>query len=176
MSVIVQMSYSVGGGPWERTPVHLRAAFERAGDNVAKPMRFIAPELTKLLERTLKKRFAAQGAGGPVSGRWAELTPKYKKWKQAHYPGRKILVLTGAMRDALTNSASPGAFRDSTPDVFGFGTRRIEYASFHQGGTSKMSPRPPFDFGGAEFDTGFRKAAQLGIVKALRDAKMRVTE
>ena len=45
-------------------------------------------------------QFETQGAF--TSGRWLELTEPYRKWKEAHYPGRKIGVLTGALRSSMT--------------------------------------------------------------------------
>jgi len=179
MTVVIQMSYSVGGGPWEERPVRLLQAFDRFAGNLKTSMKFIAPELTELLERTVKARFEKQGEGGPVSGKWAELSEEYKAWKDIHYPGQPVLVRTGALRDALTDSGSSGAFRESTNQTFGFGTRGIEYASFHQTGTShkkstrKMPPRPPFDFGGTEFQRGLIQASRKGIIKAIRAAGLK---
>lgn len=46
------------------------------------------------------------GSEGAASGpRWADLTPAYVKWKQEHYPGRPIGVLTGALRSSMTGGA-----------------------------------------------------------------------
>lgn len=46
------------------------------------------------------------GSEGAASGpRWADLTPAYAAWKQEHYPGRPIGVLTGALRSSLTGGS-----------------------------------------------------------------------
>ena len=43
------------------------------------------------------------GSEGKASGsRWPDLTEAYAKWKQEHYPGRPIGVLTGALRASMT--------------------------------------------------------------------------
>jgi hypothetical protein len=136
-------------------------------------MRHIAPELNKLFNTTLKSRFAAEGVGGPVSGKWAALSKDYGAWKRANYPGRKILTLRGHLREGLTNDASLYAWRQNNDVQFSFGTRGIPYAEFHQTGTRKMPVRPPFDFGGPKFDNAFRKAGQRGIVAALRASGFR---
>jgi hypothetical protein len=43
-------------------------------------------------------------SGGSIqkSGRHAPLSEKYRLWKEKHYPGRPIMVLTGALMKAMT--------------------------------------------------------------------------
>lgn len=56
-------------------------------------------EFDKRFRRHEKSVFATEGAfGGP---KWEELSPAYKRWKERHFPGRKILRLTGDMWRAL---------------------------------------------------------------------------
>lgn len=168
--IVVELKYGIGGKDG-MTPVTLRTALDRTGDALRAPMRYIGPELSKALEKNLRTRFAREGAGGPVSGAWAPLSADYAAWKKSHYPGRKKLVLRGKLRPALTSSASPHALRETTDNTLVFGTRGIEYASFHQTGTPRMPARPPFDFGGPEFDASVRRAIQKGFVAALRAAR-----
>lgn len=175
MTVVIKIEYGVGSSSgW--TPQTLAVAFERAGANLRTPMRWIGPGLQPFLERTLRSRFAAEGTGGPAAGKWGALSRRYAAWKAVHYPGRKILARSGTMRSALTNSFAPGAYRQTGPTSFGFGTDGIEYASFHQTGTRRMQARPPFDFGGQAFDRGFRAAGQKGLVAGLRAARLDATE
>jgi hypothetical protein len=56
--------------------------------------------LGELFKREMVEQFETQGVIS--GGEWKELTAPYKKWKQEHYPGRKIGVLTGALRSSMT--------------------------------------------------------------------------
>lgn len=170
MSLVVEIGYGIGSAEG-LTPVTLRTMMDRVGDQLEAPMRFIGPELAKALEKNLRTRFAREGDGGPVSGKWAELSKAYKAWKKIHYPGRKKLVRRGMLRAALTSSASPNALRETADTSYVFGTTGIHYASFHQTGTRKMPARPPLDFGGPEFDRTTKAAIQKGFVAALRAAR-----
>lgn len=170
MSVVVSLKYEVGG-PQGMTPVELKLALERLGGAVPRIMRHMGPHLSRALEKNLRTRFSVQGAGGPESGVWSPLSARYARWKRRHYPGRKILTLTGAVRNALTKEADSKAERTFGDSLMAFGTRGIEYASYHQTGTRKMPARPPFDFGGAQFDSDWKKAIQLGFISATRAAR-----
>jgi hypothetical protein len=46
------------------------------------------------------RQFATEGEYG--SGGWPELSPRYAKWKEQHWPGRPILVASGLLRTAAT--------------------------------------------------------------------------
>jgi phage gpG-like protein len=76
-------------------------------------------------------------------------------------------VRTGALREALTSSSALGARRIMTKDAFDFGTSGIEYASFHQVGTSNMPDRPPFDFG-SELERSVTESMKEGVREAMR--------
>lgn len=165
-AIVLSVEYQVGGRA-EPTVATLRTAFERAGAEVAKVDVHVLPRLVPLLESETARQFDAQGAG-PVAGSWAPLSVEYAKWKEAHYPGRPILVLTGKLRDALTNSSSPNAQRDVANGGLAFGTRAIPYASVHQTGGSKLPARPPFDFGDS-FAQGMKAVAADGIRAAVRE-------
>ena len=56
--------------------------------------------LAELFKREMVETFETEGERG--GGRWTPLTDSYATWKQAHYPGRKIGVLTGALRSSMT--------------------------------------------------------------------------
>lgn len=56
--------------------------------------------LGELFKREMGEQFETEGSASG-SG-WKELTLPYATWKQAHYPGRKIGVLTGALRTSMT--------------------------------------------------------------------------
>ena len=169
---VIQIEFQVGGASNGLTT--LTAAFERAGAELADLSRYLFPRLTALFESTIADQFDAEGQG-PQAGSWAPLSSSYAAWKQAHYPGQPKLVLSGALRAGLTQSSSPNAMRSMDGDVFRFGTRGLDYASFHQTGTGKMPARPPIDLGG-DFEKGLRVAALAAVRDAVREASRGVLD
>jgi phage gpG-like protein len=85
------------------------------------------------------ENFDTEGVTG-VYGRWAPLSPKYRAWKEKHYPGKPILVRTGALRRELTGS--PLGIEDVTTRSIRMGTN-VPYARYHQTGTHRMPRRQP---------------------------------
>ena len=82
-------------------------------------------------------------------GRWRPLSPNYAKWKQANYPGKPIMVLTGDLKASLT-SMSKGTIYKPTRRSVSLGTS-IKYALAQHFGTkergggrgqSRLPPRP----------------------------------
>lgn len=168
MPVALKLEYAVGNAQGERGMQSLSAALERAGDNVRHFGRFVFPRLIPVFEKLLGAQFDAEGRG-PFAGHWAPLSADYRARKERSYPGRRILERTGALRAALTSSSSPFASRDYSDAELAFGTAGLEYASFHQVGTSRMPARPPFDFP-PDAERELRKAVQLGVIEAIREA------
>ena len=82
-----------------------------------------------------ERSFKAQG----LPDRWVPLSPRYAAWKRKHYPGKKILERTGALKAAMTGSG-PGAVRVIGHRSAEFGTD-IPYARYHQSGTRYMPRR-----------------------------------
>lgn len=164
-----RVEWQVGNVPsGEDTLEQMAFAFERAGDNLTDFGRFVFPKLMPVFEAEESKQFDAEGQG-PARGAWAQLSERYAAWKDAHYPGARILERTGALREALTSSSSPFAMRAITTDTFDFGTVGVEYASFHQTGTTFMPDRPPYDFGD-DFESTVRDAALIGVREAMAEA------
>ena len=90
------------------------------------------------IEEDLRKHWAGSFAsnGLPVGG-WAPLDAKYAAWKATHFPGA-TMVRSGKLFKSL--SERHGATSDIGRHDARFGTK-IEYAKFHQMGTSKMPKR-----------------------------------
>lgn len=166
-AIALSIEFTIGGRT-EPTVTRLTAAFERAGAEVADVGKHVLPKLVPVLEEAVARQFDAQGAG-PEMGSWAPLSESYAAWKEKHYPGAPILVRTGKLRAALTDSNAEGARRDVGSDVLTYGTQGVPYASHHQEGTSRMPARPPFDFG-AGFEAGMQAAAAAGVREAVREA------
>lgn len=85
-----------------------------------------------------QRQFASEGAYG--SGRWAPLSAPYAAWKARHFPGRGILVRTGALRDSLTGSGD-GSIRAITQSTMAVGSA-VDYGRFHQRGDGVPRRRP----------------------------------
>lgn len=83
------------------------------------------------------RQFDSQGAYG--SGPWKPLSPEYAAWKERHYPGRKIMQRTGALKRDLTER--PFGVEVIEPSHMVLGTNR-SYAKYHQRGGSTPG-RPP---------------------------------
>jgi phage gpG-like protein len=166
----ITVAYRVGSEEGPDVLARLSVAFERAGAELVDMGRHVFPLLPTVFEDAEKRQFDAQGSG-PVSGTWADLSDDYAEWKAQKYPGMPILEATGALRSGLTESASPFGSREWTSSEFSFGTAGVEYASFHQSGTGKMPPRPPFDFD-SQFEADLLTAARKGVNSAIRAANL----
>lgn len=77
-------------------------------------------------------------SNGLLVGGWAPLDPEYGAWKMTRFPGAPPLVRTGRLFASLTgeNMASVSI----RPKSMTIGTN-VEYAKFHQYGTTKMAKR-----------------------------------
>ena len=75
--------------------------------------------------------------GLPVGG-WAPLDPVYAAWKMARFPGAPPMVQTGRLFASLTGATA--SFETMTNTSITIGTS-VEYAKFHQYGTTKMAKR-----------------------------------
>lgn len=164
-AIALSVSYSIGNGTPEPTPVRLVTALERAGAAVADVGQHVMPKLLPVLEVEVAAQFEAEGRG-PQSGSWAPLSVSYAAWKAAHAPG-PINVLSGALRAALTDSNASGARRDVSGGSLTFGTVGLPYASVKQSGSEREPARPPFDFGD-DFERAIQAAAMAGVREAVR--------
>jgi phage gpG-like protein len=89
--------------------------------------------------QTMGRIFSAEGAF-EERGKWQDLSPAYARWKQKHYPGRKILELTGRMKLSLVARGSSENVTQITSTEMSLGTV-VPYAIFHQKGTPNMPMR-----------------------------------
>lgn len=72
--------------------------------------------------------------------RWRPLSQPYATIKEKLFPGRPILVRTGALKDSMTNKGAQGNITviQSHRAVFG---STIFYGAFHDDGTERMPRR-----------------------------------
>lgn len=163
----LSVEIAVDGDNSEGALQRFAVAFERAGDAVADWGRYVFPKLEPVFEKQVKAQMDGEGVG--PAGSYAPLSPSYEEWKSRSAPGMPILELSGVMKAALTDGASPQAWRQWSATDFSFGTFGVEYASFHQTGTGKMPRRPLFDFGG-DFDRALTTVALAGLREAIKAA------
>lgn len=78
--------------------------------------------------------FLQQGPG------WAPLSPKYAAYKARYFPGMPILIRTGKLQQSLTSR--PFGHEQIRAQSGEYGTS-VNYAKYHQHGTSKMPQRRP---------------------------------
>ena len=96
----------------------------------------LAPIVAEAAERI----FASQGRGG-----WPQLSAAYARWKAKNYPGKGILDLTGAYRNAATQIGAPHNAITTTENSLTYGVEGLDYPVFHESGTDRLPARPVFD-------------------------------
>lgn len=89
----------------------------------------------KQIQLANASNFATNGL--PVGG-WSPLSPQYAAWKMARFPGAPTMVQTGKLFASLTGANT--SFETMTNTSISIGTT-VEYAKFHQYGTTKMPKR-----------------------------------
>jgi len=72
------------------------------------------------------------GSEGGLAGGWAALSLAYAAWKEEHYPGRPIGVLTGALRASMTGAKGYSEMIGRDEASFGMDTSSAaaEYGSY----------------------------------------------
>lgn len=90
-----------------------------------------------------KRQFDSEGGN---SGHWAPLAPSTVKRRGSAHP---ILDDHSDLRASLTRADGKGAVRTVEPHELFVGTD-IDYAQYHQAGTSRMPRRRPVEFTGAD--------------------------
>jgi phage gpG-like protein len=100
----------------------LRPAFRKAAD---------------ILQENAARQFGSAGAYG--SGGWAPLAPSTVRRKESLGLNNGILQMTYRLRDSLTGKNADRLERINRQS-FEFGTQ-LQYARFHQSGTSRMPRR-----------------------------------
>lgn len=76
-------------------------------------------------------------SGLPVGG-WSPLKPAYSAWKARNFPGAPIMVQTGRLFRAVGQMNGAGTKIGRNRAEFNVG---VDYASFHQYGTTRMEKR-----------------------------------
>ena len=144
----------------------LDRAFNRLEEYIS-DFRSVWPNVAKEFYAIEEGQFESQGARG-ASGKWAALSPAYKRWKEIHFPGEPILKLHHNLYDALTSPDAPESVYKLEPFEMTLGFRGV-YGKVHQ------KTRPPISL--TESDKRrMTKAIQAGLVKFTRQAGFEVQE
>ena len=96
----------------------------------------LAPMVAEAADRI----FASEGHGG-----WPQLSEAYARWKARNFPGKGILDLTGAYRNAATQIGAPGNVITTTENSLTYGVEGLDYPAYHETGTNQLPARPVFD-------------------------------
>lgn len=118
------------------------AAFGREVSDLREPL----TRVRDLLVESTGENFRSEGGG---AGGWEPLNEAYDEWKQEAYPGRPMLVLTGAMRGALLDKRQSTLDLTSQRLVWGLdtqtdpetGERLADRAYAHQRGEGHVPQR-----------------------------------
>jgi phage gpG-like protein len=117
------------------------------------------------LERANSRNF---GTSGMPVGNWKRLDAQYAAWKAVNIPGAPRMFATGKLFRSLTNMSAHGVsvITDKSAE---FGTS-VEYAKFHQYGTTKM-PKRKIVYTPKEFSRDFRMKTVDHIVEGIVDVE-----
>lgn len=96
--------------------------------------------LAPIVAEAADRIFVSEGRG-----KWPQLSRAYAAWKEQNYPGKGILELTGAYRNAATQIGAPGNVVEVGDDHLTYGVEGLEYPVFHESGTERMPARPVFE-------------------------------
>lgn len=120
-----------------RITVDARRAIKRMKDMAKRAENFkpVFRWAKKELELANAANFTSQGL--PVGG-WSPLKPQYAAWKAVHFPGAPMLIQDGKLFRSLTQMNGPASSIGRKEATFG---TSVEYAKFHQYGTTKMAKR-----------------------------------
>lgn len=150
----------------------LNRAFNRVEEMIS-DFRPIWPNVAGEIYRINAEQFDSESSKG-ASGKWAALSPAYKRWKEVHYPGQPILRLTNALFESLTDPEANDAVFQLGRDELVIGSR-VPYATAHQRGAGFMPARPIFSFSEPQ-KRRIQKAIQAGLVQFTRRAGFEVRE
>lgn len=144
----------------------INRAFNRV-DEFISDFRNVWPYVTTEFYQIEKEQFDTEGAAG-ASGKWAPLSPAYKKWKEIHFPGQPILRLRNDLFESLTSPDALDSIYIPEKDQLTIGTK-VPYGRVHQ------RERPPISMNEQQ-KRRIQKAIQRGLVEFTRRAGFQVEE
>ena len=121
----IKFSFKVAG------ETQFSRAFETMGAEIS-DLRSAFQKIASRFYAHMQRVFQNEGAVDEKS-RWVPLSRVYEGWKRAHFPGAKILHLTGRMERSLIGPNAPDSVRDIRRDSMLIGSS-VSYAASHQRG------------------------------------------
>lgn len=140
-SVSSGLSTSGGQSEWRVTFDPPFTAFARRFDRFAEHIgdaTVVWEQIADSLEAEVEGAFDSEGAS--TGTRWHPLSRRYATWKARHYPGRRILEATGALRGSYKQGGD-GHVREIRSRGLVWGST-VGYGRFHQAGGSRLPRRP----------------------------------
>lgn len=77
--------------------------------------------------------------------RWAPLSERYAEWKEKYFPGKPLLVRTGALKDSMTTQGATGNISLIGKVSATFGTS-ISYGIYHDSNKPRKGKLPRRNF------------------------------
>lgn len=142
----------------------LTVSLSRLRTDIADWTPFWRDEFAPFFYRWVQQDFILEGGGSGAS--WQELSPAYAAWKQKHYPGRGLLVRSGALKASLIGpDTQQSAFRPMSTSLEIGST--VPYGLYHQAprSGSRLPQRPPLRVNDA-FMRVIGKSLQVYVQKA----------
>ena len=95
------------------------------------------------------------------------MNPQYAAWKARNYPGKGILVRTGAYFEAATTPHGAYNVIEIDDNSLTYGVEGLDYPSFHESGTNRLPARPVFAL--LENDADLEEAATEALSQFITD-------
>lgn len=144
----------------------LNRGFNRVEEFIS-DFRPIWPNVAQEFYAIEREQFESEGAAG-ASGKWAALSPAYKRWKEAHFPGQPIMRLENTLFESLTDPEALDAIFRPGKDELVMGTRTPYARRQHR-------MRPLISLSEPQ-KRRLQKAIQAGLVEFTRRAGFEVQE
>lgn len=144
----------------------LNRAFNRVEEFIS-DFRPLWPAVAQEFYAIEREQFDTEGAAG-ASGKWAALSPAYKRWKEVNYPGQPIMRLENALFESLTDPEALDAVFRPGKDELVMGSK-VPYARRQHQSRSLISMSE-------SQKRRIQKAIQRGLVRFTRQAGFEVQE
>lgn len=128
-------------------------------ENIISDFRPIWRDVQSEFHQIEREQFQSEGAAG-ASGKWKELSPKYKEVKQRKYGNIPILQASGALYKSLTGKTGD-SIEDFQPMEATFGT------SLKRGKIHQQKGRPPIDLSESQKDR-IGEVIKKGVVEEVK--------
>lgn len=135
-----------------------------ATDDRLKNLKPIFREIRDELSDAFRKNFLENGS---LVGGWAPLDTGYGAWKSVHFPGAPPMVRSGKLFRSVSELRGRPNDIDNRSATFG---TNVEYAKFHQYGTTKM-PKREIIFEPLGFQDKWSKRMAEYIVNGTNDGR-----